>query len=110
MSVKRPAALCVLGVLLAGVVVGLVLYQASNGTALGQGKGGAAASPRYTVVETEGHNLIVTDNQKNTLYFYTVNKEAPVGSPLYLRGSVDLTQVGGATITPTKSAKFQGGK
>jgi hypothetical protein len=100
----------VLGVLLVGVAVGLVLHQASNGTALAQGKGGTAAAPHYTVVETEGHNLIVTDNQKNTLYFYTVNKEEPVGSPLHLRGSLDLTQVGGPTLTPTKSAKFKGGK
>src|SRR5271156_5910948 len=25
------------------------------------------SGPRYTVVETEGHNLIVTDNQSNSL-------------------------------------------
>ena len=103
----------VLGVLLAGVALGLVLHQASSGIALAQGKGGkgggVAAGPHYTVVETEGHNLLVTDNQKTTLYFYTVNKGEPVGSPLHLRGSVDLSQVGGGTITPTKSAKFQGG-
>jgi hypothetical protein len=99
----------VLGVLLVGVAVGLVLHQVTSGTALAQGKGGMAAAPQYTVVETEGHNLIVADNQKNTLYFYTVDKGQPVGSPLHLRGSLDLTQVGGPTLTPHKSAKFQGG-
>jgi hypothetical protein len=54
-------------------------------------RGGA---PHYTVVETEGHNLIVTDNQSNTLYFYTIDKDAKIGSDLKLRGKVDLTQVG----------------
>ncbi len=57
--------------------------------------------PRYTVVETEGHNLIVTDNQKNTLYFYTIDKAKEIGSDLHLRGTVDLTQVGQDTIKPS---------
>ena len=95
----------VLGVLLVGVAVGLLLHQAANGTALAQGKGGMSATPRYTVVETEGHNLIVTDNQKNTLYFYTTNKDEPIGSPLHLRGSLDLAHVGDATLTPHTTKK-----
>jgi hypothetical protein len=99
----------VLGVLLVGVAVGLVLHQASHGTALAQGKSGMSASPHYTVIETEGHNLIVTDNQKDTLYFYTADKGQPVGSPLHLRASLDLSQVGSPTLTPRNSAKFQGG-
>ncbi len=57
--------------------------------------------PRYTVVETEGHNLIVTDNQKNVLYFYTIDKDKEIGSDLHLRGSVDLTQVGQDTVKPS---------
>ena len=106
MTTKKSVGLFVLGVLLVGVAVGLVLSQVSSGSALAtQGKGGMTATPRYDVVHTEGHNLIVTDNQKNTLYFYTVDKEQPVGSPLHLRGSLDLTQVGGPTLTPHKSAK-----
>jgi hypothetical protein len=109
MSAKKSAGLFVLGVLLVGVAVGLILSQVSAGSALAQGKagkgGGMSAGQHYTVVHTEGHNLIVTDNQKNTLYFYTVNKDEPVGSPLHLRGSLDLTQVGGPTLTPHKSAK-----
>ena len=105
MTAKKSVGLFVLGVLVVGIAVGVVLSQLSGGSALAQGKGGKGgtmAAPRYDVVHTEGHNLIVTDNQKNTLYFYTVNKDEPVGSPLHLRGSLDLTQVGGPTLTPRK--------
>ena len=105
MTAKKSAGLFVVGVLLVGVALGLVASQLVSSPALAQGKGGAAAAPRYDVVHTEGHNLIVTDNQKNTLYFYTVNKDEPVGSPLHLRGSLDLTQVGGPTLTPHKAKK-----
>ena len=56
--------------------------------------------PHYTVVETEGHNLIVTDNHKNALYFYTIDKDAKIGSDLKLRGMVDLKQVGKEVIKP----------
>jgi hypothetical protein len=55
----------------------------------------------YTVVETEGHNLVVTDNGSNTLYFYTVDKGKPPGSELKLRAKVDLNQVGKPTIMPS---------
>lgn len=61
---------------------------------------GAASGSRYSVLDSEGHNLIVTDNQTNTLYFYTIDKEKEVGSELKLRGSIDLTQVGQPTIKP----------
>ena len=61
----------------------------------------SGAGPHYTVIETEGHNLIVTDNQSNTLYFYTIDKDKEVGSELKLRGTVDLTQVGKPVIKPT---------
>ena len=46
---------------------------------------GATTGPRDTVVETEGHNLLVTDNQSDTLYFYTIDKDAKIGSDLKLR-------------------------
>jgi hypothetical protein len=59
-------------------------------------KGGA----HYTVIETEGHNLIVTDNATSTLYFYAVDKGEAVGSELKLRASLDLTQIGKDTIKP----------
>ena len=55
---------------------------------------------RYSVTWTEGTNLIVTDNRTNTLFYYTVDKDQPAGSPLKLRGSLDLSQIGQQTITP----------
>jgi hypothetical protein len=54
----------------------------------------AVGGAHYTVVMTEGHNLLVTDNGTNKLYFYTIDKDKPIGSPLKLRASVDLTKVG----------------
>ncbi len=60
----------------------------------------AAGPPRYSVVATEGHNLIVTDNSNHTLYFYTIERDKPIGSELYLRGTLDLTQVGKPVIKP----------
>jgi len=57
--------------------------------------------PHYTVVMTEGHNLIVTDNKSNMLHFYTIDKDKEIGSDLHLRGSVDLSQVGKESIKPT---------
>jgi len=56
----------------------------------------------YTVVMTEGHNLLVTDNGANKLYFYTTDKDKPIGSPLKLRASVDLTNVGQEEIKITE--------
>lgn len=81
-------------------VVGAVLISAtllltSRDTAQGQGgKGGGGNGPRYTIVETQGHNLLVTDNAKNMVYFYTTEKDAKIGSDLLLKASVDLSQVG----------------
>jgi hypothetical protein len=62
--------------------------------------GQGSAGERYSVIETDGELLIVTDNSTNTLYFYTVDEGSEGGSPLHLRGSMDLSQVGEATITP----------
>lgn len=61
----------------------------------------ATAGPRYSVVETEGHNLLVTDNSTDTLYFYTIDKDAKIGSDLELRGKVDLEQVGKVVVKPS---------
>ena len=63
----------------------------------------------YTVVMTEGHNLLVTDNGTNKLYFYTIDKDKPIGSPLKLRASVDLAKVGEEEIkiTPHNLEKFE---
>lgn len=62
----------------------------------------AAAGPRYSVIDTEGHNLIVTDNQTNTLFFYTIDKDKEIGSELKLRGTLDLNQVGKPSLKPRK--------
>ena len=63
----------------------------------------------YSVVMTEGHNLLVTDNGTNKLYFYTIDKDKPIGSPLKLRASLDLTKVGEEEIkiTPHNLEKFE---
>ena len=73
-------------------------------TVQGPAKGRAAlAEPRYTVVHTEGFNLVVTDNKTSTLYFYTIDPGQEIGSDLKLRGTVDLTQVGKAVLHPTRT-------
>jgi hypothetical protein len=63
----------------------------------------ATSGPRYSVIETQAHNLIVTDNQTNTLYFYTIDKDQPIGSELKLRGSLDLNKVGEPILKPKKT-------
>jgi hypothetical protein len=59
-----------------------------------------AGGPKYTVVNTEGTNLLVVDNAKNVLYFYTCDQGKSAGEVLKLRGSIDLNQVGQPTIKP----------
>jgi hypothetical protein len=66
--------------------------EAALGRADDQGK--AAGPAHYTVVLTEGHNLLVTDNATNKLYFYTTDKDKPIGTPLKLRASIELSKVG----------------
>jgi hypothetical protein len=73
---------------------------------MAQGESTAAAAGRYSVVVTEATNLIVTDNQTNTLYFYLVEKGKQAGAKLLLRGSMDLNQVGRPIIIP-KAYKHQ---
>jgi hypothetical protein len=59
-------------------------------------------TPRYSVIETQAHNLIVTDNKSNVLYFYTIDKDKEVGTDLKLRGTIDLKDVGKPVITPVR--------
>lgn len=61
----------------------------------------SGAGPRYTVVETQAFNLLVTDNATNKLYYYATDKDASVGSPMKLRASLDLSQVGREEIKIT---------
>jgi hypothetical protein len=78
---------------------GLGLYSFRPATSTAQPPaGGGPAGPKYTVVETEGTNLLVVDNSSNTMYYYTVDPGQEVGSPLHLRGSIDLNQVGKETV------------
>jgi hypothetical protein len=93
-------------ILAAGVLVTAVTLLVLSSTArpvLGradeQAKTGPA--PHYSVVMTEAHNLLVTDNGTNKLHFYTIDKDKPIGSPLKLRASVDLTKVGEEEIKIT---------
>ncbi|MFO0844766.1 MAG: hypothetical protein U0797_20610 [Gemmataceae bacterium] len=79
-------------------IVLVVLFRSPP--ALAQ-KEAAAGFPRYSVMDTEGHNLIVTDNQTNTVYFYTIDKDKEIGTELKLRGTIDLTQVGKPVIKPS---------
>jgi len=58
----------------------------------------ALANPRYTVVMTEGTNLLVVDNGRNTMYYYTVDQGKEVGDDLKLRGTIDLSEVGGPVV------------
>jgi hypothetical protein len=85
----------------AGLVVVALVVLARWQPARAARAEGPITGPRYTVVMTEGHNLIVTDNGTNTLHFYTIDKDKPIGSELHLRGSVDLNQVGKEVIKPT---------
>lgn len=88
--------LVVAAIVVAGVGLAIVQLQPAHA----QRDSAAAAGPRYSIVETQGHNLIVTDNQSNTLYFYTIDKDKEVGTELKLRGQIDLNQVGKPTIKP----------
>jgi hypothetical protein len=78
----------------AGVFIASNFNQPAAAQAAGAGGAG------YNVVMTDGTHLIVTDNKNNTLYFYSIEKEAEIGSELKLRGALDLTQVGKDTLTP----------
>lgn len=89
------------GVAVVALGTGYFLGQ-STPKAIGQD---AKAFGRYTVVETEITNAIIVDNQTNTCYYYTVERDAEPGSDLILRGSVDLNEVGKPVLKPKKAAK-----
>jgi hypothetical protein len=87
-------------VVIAFIIGSAVLFTSRTETVSGQGATALGLS-RYTVVTTEGTNLIVTDNASSTLYFYTIDESAEPGDDLKLRASVDLAKVGQAVIKPT---------
>jgi hypothetical protein len=88
---QRVLGIVALGLAIAAVTLAYPARQAAGRTEEGGGSTGAA---RYAVVMTEGHNLLVTDNASNKLYFYTIDKDKPIGSPLKLRASISLADVG----------------
>ena len=82
------------------MVVALTVMVLSQ-PAQAQRGSGPPFGPRYTVIETQGFNLLVTDNAANKLYYYATDKDVPPGSPLKLRASLDLSQVGKEEIKIT---------
>ena len=88
---------------MAGLVVIALIFTARSQPVRAERDAKPTSGPRYSVVATEAHNLIVTDNQTNTLYFYTIDRDQPIGSELKLRGSLDLTKVGERVLKPKKS-------
>jgi hypothetical protein len=68
-------------------------------------KTSATSGARYTVVDSEGTNLMVVDNSTSTLYFYTCDPGKEVGDDLQMRGSLDLSQVGNPVIKAKRAGK-----
>jgi len=98
-SWKNIGVAMVSGILTATVI----MFCSSSPKAMARAEHDGGASPaHYSVVMTEGHNLLVADNASNNLYFYTIDKDKPIGSPLKLRASIDLTKVGQPEIEITK--------
>jgi hypothetical protein len=85
------------------LAVSVVFLANRSQPALGQQEGKAFYGPRYTIVETQITNLIVTDNQENIAYYYTVDRDEKPGADLKLRGSLDLKQVGKPVLHPKKA-------
>ena len=87
------------GIVAAVVLIGLSTFSRPQ-SVQADAISAQAGSVHYTVVETDGHNLVVTDNVTNSIYFYTVDKGQAPGADLKLRASVDLNEVGKPVIKP----------
>jgi hypothetical protein len=59
--------------------------------------------PHYTVVNTDGTHLIVTDNAKNKVLFYAIEQGGKPGDEMKFRGEINLDEVGKPVIKPTKA-------
>lgn len=94
---KQTSRLWAVALIVFGLGLGVYAFKPAASTAQ---PAGASGTPKYTVIDTEGTNLIVTDNSTNTLYFYTVDPEKAPGEDLKLRGSVDLSEVGKPVLKP----------
>jgi hypothetical protein len=108
---QRDSRLWAVALLVFGLGIGVYAFRPVSSTAQQPG-GGTTIGPKYTVVETEGTNLLVVDNSTNTMHFYTVDPGKEVGEELHLRGSIDLNAVGKPTIKPKvlKKANTGGGQ
>jgi hypothetical protein len=93
------------GAALVALVIAFGVFAPRARTEARQAAAQASGGPRYTVVDTEGTNLMVVDNGTNTLYFYTVESGKEVGDDLHLRGSLDLSEVGRPVLKPKKAAR-----
>lgn len=89
-----------LATLLIGLAAGIAFgFFSTPGPGAAQEKGKPMAH-RYSVVSSEGTNLIAVDNQTHTLFFYTVDHGDEPGADLKLRGTVDLTKLGESVLKP----------
>jgi len=75
-----------------------VLTFSQSPAARAQRDDAAVSGPRYSVIDSEAHNLIVVDNKSNTLYFDPIDKGRAVQIDLKLPGAIDLQQVGQPTV------------
>lgn len=87
---------------LAIVVVACVLWTLSAPRPATAEAQVGSGYPKHTVVATDGTHLVVTDNQANKVYFYAIEQDGKPGDELKLRGTLDLNDVGKATMKPTK--------
>ena len=76
------------------------IYGTRSASGQGQAPAPITGGPKYTVVETDGTNLLVVDNSTNVMHYYTIDQDKQVGAELKLRGSIDLNQVGKPIILP----------
>jgi hypothetical protein len=92
-----------LGLALAVVMVAFGLFMFRPSAEANQASA-PTASTGYSVVDSDGTNLLVVDNTTSTLYFYTVDPGKEVGDDLHLRGSLDLKEVGKPVLKAKKAA------
>lgn len=85
------------GLAIFGVGLGIYGFRPTNSVAQGNA---ATSGSKYSIVETDGTNLLVVDNSINKMYFYTIDHDKQVGDELKLRGTLDLNQVGQKVIKP----------
>jgi hypothetical protein len=85
------------------LLIAAALLASNRQPVQGQGRAGEGAA-KHTVVATDGAHLIVTDNAADKLYFYTIDKDAKIGDDLKLRGTIDLRDVGQASLKPINAA------